>query len=174
MTTASGLMQLRADAMTQQKIKSADRNAGFCRLYELLDKLALEYFDDDRLLFIGAKQPGGEGETVVYNSANYALESGALVDPLTGETIRAGQRYYPRVDVTVSVGNSLGRSPAATVEVLEKLIATRVTADNWKLLAAELEYLDIPQKQEIVAEWKEKFEPTQVDPPEASGEAIDI
>ena len=172
-TTASGLMQLRSDAMTQQKIKSADRNAGFCRLYELLDRLALEYFDDDRLLFIGAKQPGGEDETVRYNGANYAVESGALVDPLTGETIRPGQIYYPRVDVTVSVGNSLGRSPAATVSALERLIATKVTADNWKLLAAELDYLDIPQKQEIVAEWKAKFEPV-VDPPEASGEAINV
>ena len=78
------------------------------------------------------------------------------------------------MDVTVSVGTALGRSPAATVEVLEKLIATKVTADNWKLLAAELDYLDIPQKQEIVAEWKDRFEPAQVDPPEASGEAIDI
>ena len=172
-TTASGLMQLRSDAMTQQKIKSADRNAGFCRLYELLDRLALEYFDDDRLLFIGAKQPGGEDETVRYNGANYAVESGALVDPLTGETIRPGQIYYPRVDVMVSVGNSLGRSPAATVSALERLIATKVTADNWKLLAAELDYLDIPQKQEIVAEWKAKFEPV-VDPPEASGEAINV
>ena len=173
-TTASGLMQLRADAMTQQKIKSADRNAGFYRLYELLDYLALEYFDDDRLLFIGAKQPGGKDESIRYNGANYAIESGALVDPLTGETIRAGQIYYPRVDVTVSVGNSLGRSPAATVSALEKLIATKVTADNWKLLAAELDYLDIPQKQEIVAEWKEKFEPAVVDPPEVSGEAINV
>ena len=173
-TTASGLMQLRADAMTQQKIKSADRNAGFCRLYELLDYLALEYFDDDRLLFIGAKQPGGKDESIRYNGANYAIESGALVDPLTGETIRAGQIYYPRVDVTVSVGNSLGRSPAATVSALEKLIATKVTADNWKLLAAELDYLDIPQKQEIVAEWKKKFEPAVVDPPEVSGEAINV
>ena len=74
--------------------------------------------------------------------------------------------------MTVSVGASLGRSPAATVDVLEKLIATKVTAENWKLLAAELDYLDIPQKQEIVASWRERFEP--VDPPEASGEAIKI
>ena len=174
-TTASGLMQLRADAQTQQKIKSADRNAGFCRLYELLDKLALEYFDDDRLLFIGAKQPGGADESVYYNGANYAMESGALIDPLTGETVRAGQLYYPRVDVTVSVGNSLNRSPAATVSALEKLIATKVTADNWKLLAAELDYLDIPQKQEIVAEWKEKFAPEEpVVPPEESDVTIDV
>ena len=161
-TTASGLMQLRSDAMTQQKIKSADRNAGFCRLYELLDMLALEYFDDDRLLFIGAKQPGGAGETIVYNGANYARETPELRDPLTGEVVRERQTYYPRVDVTVSVGTALGRSPAATVEALEKLIGTNVTADNWKLLAAELDYLDIPQKQEIVAQWREKFDHTVV------------
>lgn len=173
-TTASGLMQLRADAQTQQKIKSADRSAGFCRLYELLDKLALEYFDDDRLLFLGAKQSGEAGESVVYNGANYALAAPELRDPLTGEIVSERRIYYPRVDVTVSVGTGIGRSPAATVEVLEKLIATKVTADNWKLLAAELDYLDIPQKQEIVSAWREKFEANEVDPPDASGEAINI
>ncbi|MBR3560713.1 MAG: hypothetical protein IKN81_04195 [Oscillospiraceae bacterium] len=174
-TTASGLMQLRTDAQAQQKIKSADRNAGFCRLYELLDKLALEYFDDGRLLFIGAKQTGGTEESIRYNGANYAIETGALTDPLTGETIRAGQLYYPRVDVTVSAGSSLSRSPTATVNALEKLIETKVTADNWKLLAAELDYLDIPQKQEIVAQWREKFAPEEtVVPPGEPGVAIDM
>ena len=157
-TTASGLMQLRSDAMTQQKIKSADRNAGFCRLYELLDLLALEYFDDDRLLFLGAKRSGEAGESVVYNGARYALTSPELRDPLSGEVLRERRAYYPRVDVTVSVGDALGRSPAATVEALEKLVTTKVTADNWKLLAAELDYLDIPQKQEIVNTWRERFE----------------
>ena len=170
-TTASGLMQLRADAQTQQRIKAADRNAGFCRLYELLDYLALEYFDDDRLLFIGAREPGGANQQIVYNGARYALERDALVDPLTGEVLRERRAYYPRVDVTVSAGSSLARSPAATVETLERLVRTNVTADNWKLLAAELDYLDIPQKQEIVAAWREKFEHA-VDPPERSGEAI--
>ena len=77
--------------------------------------------------------------------------------------------------MTVSVGGSLNRSPAATVSALEKLIATKVTADNWKLLAAELDYLDIPQKQEIVAAWKEKFAPEEpVVPPEESDVTIDV
>ena len=158
-TTASGLMQLRADAQAQQKIKSADRSAGFCRLYELLDCLALEYFDDDRLLFLGAKR-GGREESVVYNGANYALETPELRDPLTGELISERRLYYPRVDVSVSVGTALSRSPAATAEVLEKLAATTVTAENWRLLAAQLDCLDIPQKQEITAEWKRRFEPS--------------
>ena len=172
-TTASGLMQLRSDAQTQQRIKTADRNAGFCRLYELLDALALEYFDDDRLLFIGAKQPGEPGETIRYNGADYALETPEVRDPLTGEVLRERQVYYPRVDVTVSAGDRLAKSPAATVETLERLAATQVTADNWRLLAAELEYLGLPQRQEIVARWREQFE-TAVDPPDgaASGEAI--
>ena len=162
-TTASGLAQLRADAQTQQRIKSADRSAGFCRLYELLDKLALEYFDDDRLLFIGAKQSGGAGESVVYNGANYARAVPELRDPLTGELLRARQTYYPRVDVTVSVGAAVNRTPAATAAVLEKLASTRVTADNWALLAAELDCLDIPGRQEIIARWRRRFEPGESD-----------
>ena len=159
-TTASGLMQLRSDAQAQQKIKSADRNAGFCRLYELLDKLALEYFDDDRLLFIGASQSGGAGESVIYNGANYARTQSELRDPLTGELLRERRRYYPRVDVTVSAGPAMGKGPATTAAILEKLAAVKVTEDNWTLLAAMLDSLDLPQKQEIVARWRAKFEPT--------------
>ena len=53
-TTATGLAMMRQDAQSQADIKGADRDAGFERLYELLDWLALEFFDDDRMLFIGA------------------------------------------------------------------------------------------------------------------------
>ena len=156
-TTASGLSQLRSDAQQQTKIKSADRNAGFCRLYELLDRLALEFFDDDRLLYIGAKLSGEAGETIVYNSANYARWTPELRDPLTGEVLEERRVYYPRVDVTVTCGNGISKTPGATVEVLEKLSHTNVTEENWQLLAAMLDYLDIPQKQDIVAGWRERF-----------------
>lgn len=165
-TTASGLLQLRSDAQAQTQIKTADRNAGFCRLYELLDWLALEFFDDDRLLFIGAKRPGDENESVIFNSANYALRTPELRDPLSGELLRPSSTYYPRVDVTVTAGNAMSKTPGATVEVLDKLASVAVTADNWELLAAELDYLDIPQKQDIVETWREKFQP--VVPPEVT------
>ena len=55
-TTATGLAMMRQDAQSQADIKGADRDAGFERLYELLDWLALEFFDDDRMLFIGADE----------------------------------------------------------------------------------------------------------------------
>lgn len=159
-TTASGLLQLRGDAETQQKLKKADRDAGFCRLYELLDWLALEYFDDDRLLFIGAKKKGEQPQSLTYNGDDFARRAGVKVDMLTAAVTDEGFDYYPRVDVTVTAGDGLSKNPATTVEVLDKLAASRITADNWELLAAELEYLDIPQKQEIIEGWRRKFAPT--------------
>ena len=158
-TTASGLLQLRSDAAAQTQIKTADRNAGFCRLYELLDWLALEFFDDDRLLYIGAKKTGEEGESVVYNSANYARSTPELRDPLTNEVVQERRTYFPRVDVTVTAGDAMSKTPGATVEILDKLASITVTEDNWELLAAELDYLDIPQKQDIVETWRNKFAP---------------
>ena len=165
-TTASGLLQLRGDAETQQKLKKADRDAGFCRLYELLDWLALEYFDDDRLLFIGAKKKGEQPQSLTYNGDDFARRAGVRVDMLTAAVTDEGFDYYPRVDVTVTAGDGLSKNPATTVEVLDKLAASRITADNWELLAAELEYLDIPQKQEIIEGWRRKFAPTV--PPEVT------
>lgn len=159
-TTASGLLQLRGDAETQQKLKKADRDAGFCRLYELLDWLALEYFDDDRLLFIGAKKKGKQPQSLTYNGDDFARRAGIRVDMLTAAVTDEGFDYYPRVDVTVTAGDGLSKNPATTVEVLDKLAASQITADNWELLAAELEYLDIPQKQEIIEGWRRKFAPT--------------
>ena len=143
--TASGLLQLRTDAQEQQKLKRADRDAGFCRLYELLDWLALEFYRDDRLLFIGAKNEQEKSEELHYNGAAFARRSGEK------------EHYYPRVDVTVSVGDALGKSPALTLQTLDKLAATKVTEENWQLLAAELELLDIPGKKEIVAGWRQRF-----------------
>ena len=165
-TTASGLLQLRGDAETQQKLKKADRDAGFCRLYELLDWLALEYFDDDRLLFIGAKKKGEQPQSLTYNGDDFAHRKGYRIDMLTAEVADEGFSYYPRVDVTVTAGDGLGKNPATTVEVLDKLAASQITADNWELLAAELEYLDIPQKQEIIESWRRRFAP--VIPPEVT------
>lgn len=165
-TTASGLLQLRGDAETQQKLKKADRDAGFCRLYELLDWLALEYFDDDRLLFIGAKKKGEQPQSLTYNGDDFARRAGVRVDMLTAAVTDEGFDYYPRVDVTVTAGDGLSKNPATTVEVLDKLAASQITTDNWELLAAELEYLDIPQKQEIIESWRRKFVPTV--PPEVT------
>lgn len=158
-TTASGLLQLRSDAAVQSELKKADRNKGFCRLYELIDWLCLEFYTDERMLYIGAKDANSQPEKMRYTPFRFLTVEQAEIDEQTGETLVPEKKYYPRVDVTVTAGDGISKSPAMTIQILDRLAAVGVTADNYKLLAAELEYLDIPQKQEIIEGWKEKFEP---------------
>ena len=163
-TTASGLMQIRSDANTQNDLKKADRNAGFGRLFELLDWLALEFFDDDRVLFLGGKEENGvikrEPQSMVFNGDNYGRAVPAMEDAITGQVVRDAYTYYPRVDVTVTAGDGVARSKAATLEVLDKLAAIQPNQQNYKILSAMLDILDIPQKQDIQKAWEEQFHPT--------------
>lgn len=159
-TTASGLLQLRSDAAVQGELKKADRNKGFCRLYELIDWLCLEFYTDDRLLYIGADNPNDPTQqptTVRYNPEFFAVQTEAKFDQL-GQMITPPTVYYPRVDVTVTTGDGIGKNPASTLQVLDRLAAVQVSQDNYKLLEAELDLLDIPQKQMICDLWDKKFE----------------
>lgn len=156
-TTATGMAMLRSDAQSQADIKQNDRNAGFERLYELLDWLALEFFDDGRMLYIGAdetrKRPA---ERMMFNADAFAETMPAVLD-LKGNVVREEWVYWPRVDVTVTAGDSVVKGKQATLQALQALTASQITPENWKLFAAQLEILDIPNKQDIIQEWAERF-----------------
>ena len=156
-TTATGLSLLRDDADTQADIKKNDRLRGFERLYELIDWLCLEFFDDERLLFIGAKDQYSESIPVKYNANNYAQDMPAVFDPRTNEQVREGWTYYPKVDVTVNAGDGIIKGKQATAAVLEKLAGANVNQANYQILAAELDILDIPQKKAIQEYWDKLF-----------------
>ena len=157
-TTAAGLSLLRSDARGQADIKHHDRNAGFERLYELLDWLALEFFDDDRMLFIGADEMTKRAAGAMrFNADNYSERMPEVRD-LDGNVVRQGWTYWPRVDVTITAGDSVVRGKEATLQALGALTANRITGDNWRLFAAQLEVLDIPGKQEIIDGWRSRFE----------------
>ena len=156
--TASGLAMLRSDAGSQADIKKADRDAGFERLYELLDWLALEFFDDGRLIYLGADEGRGrEAVSFRYSSDALSEQMPAVLD-LHGNVVRESWTYWPRLDVTISAGESILRGKKATLEALQAISAAAVTAENWKLFAAQLEILDIPGKQDIINDWKRRFE----------------
>ena len=173
-TSASGMAMLRSDAQSQNDIKRSDRNAGFERLYELLDWLALEFFDDDRLLFLGADRDAGrEARLMRFNADSFAERLPEIRDP-EGEIVRESRTYWPRVDVTVTAGDSVVRGKQATLQALQTLSSTRITPENWKLFAAQLEVLDIPGKQDIIREWEKRFAaepqaPAQADSAPADG-----
>lgn len=157
-TTATAMSMLRSDAQEQQDIKKSDRNAGFERLYELLDWLALEFFDDDRLLYLGADvKKDREEESLRYNSNNLS-EMAPEVKDLQGVVVREPWQYWPKVDVTITAGDSVVKGKQATLQALQALTQAQITPENWKLYAAQLELLDIPGKQEIIEGWKNRYE----------------
>ena len=156
-TTATGIALLRQDAQEQSSIKSADRAAGFERLYELLDWSALEFFDDDRMLYIGAdKLKDREAQAMPFNADSFTAVMPAVMD-MAGNVVRDEWEYFPRVDVTITAGDSIAHGKAQTLSALQALTQSQITADNWKLYAAQLDLIDLPGKQEIIDEWKRKF-----------------
>lgn len=167
-TTATGLAMMRQDAQGQADIKSADRNAGFERLYELLDWLALEFFDDDRMLFIGADEmKDRKAQTLEFNADNFWDTMPAVTDP-AGNVVREEWKYFPRVDVTITAGDSIAHGKAQTLQALQALTQSKITPENWKLFAAQLDLVNLPDKQEIIDEWQRRFETTIPQPPEAT------
>lgn len=159
-TTATGLAMLREDSSSQADIKKADRKSGFERLYQLLDWLALEFYDDNRMIYLGADEDKGRKEPVAlkFNSSNFAEEIGEVLDAMTGEPVREAWTYYPKVDVTVTAGDSIVKGKQATLQALGELTQANITEDNWKLYAAQLNILDIPDRNEIIEGWRQKFE----------------
>ena len=174
--TATGMAMLRQDAQTQASIKTADRNAGFERLYELLDWLALEFFDDDRMLFIGADEAREKpAERMEFNADDFSQVMPEVLD-LDGNVVREAWTYWPRVDVTITASDSLVRGKKATMDMLQGLAGTEVTAANWKLLAAVVDMMDIPGKQDIIDEWERQFSQPMMQPqmPQGGGPVGDM
>ncbi len=172
--TASGLAMLRADADSQADIKKADRDAGFERLYRLLDWLALEFYDDNRLIYLGApKDSGREPISIHYNSMDLG-ETMPAVQDLAGNIVREEWKYWPDVDVTITASDHVVKGKMQTLEALQVLTQAAITPDNWKLFAAQLDILDVPGKQDIVKVWEDKFTAPVTDPTlgEAGGAGI--
>ncbi len=174
-TTATALSMMRADAAAQDEIKIADRNAGFERLYELIDWTCLEFYDTDRLIFIGAKNKEDEAYSRIFNSGNFSKILPEVYDmERPDKVVREKQTYWPRVDVTVTAGEGIIKGKQATLRALEGVAQMQVTPQNWKILAAELEILDIPNKKEIIDGWEAQFaapapEPAPAAPPIGGG-----
>ena len=158
-TTATGLAMLREDSNEQGEVKGHDREKGFERLFELIDWHCLEFFDDQRLLFIGAKNEFEEPQEVIYSRDRFAKDMPAVYDPETREVLRESWKYWPRIDVTVNVDNGVAKGKQATLAALDKIAAMGVNAENWKLVLAMVDILGIPQKKQLEEEWKNRFEP---------------
>lgn len=138
-TTATGIALLNERAKTRKQIKLVDKLAAYARLYDLMDRSALECFDDGRHILIGAPEKS-DGE-IVFNISDYGGKDG----------------YIPDVDVKIHVGDGLQNSKAFTVSALSDLMKTPINQENYKLVKAFVELIGIPMGNEIADMLEEKF-----------------
>ncbi|MBO5976042.1 MAG: hypothetical protein J6P94_02540, partial [Oscillospiraceae bacterium] len=75
-----------------------------------------------------------------------------------GTMVREAWDYFPTVDVTLNAGDSVVKGKQATLQALSTLCQSEITQENWLLYAAQLEVLDIPDKDKIIGFWRERFE----------------
>jgi hypothetical protein len=176
-TTASGIAQLNERADSRKDIKKADRLSGFERLYELVDWSALEFYDDNRLIFINATDGGLKQKFSqdYQTKVNEAKQAGQPIppmpknlDPNTGPIIfhyssdnlankkNIGdednpqiETYFPRVDAVVIAGDSLTKSKAFTVQMLQQLLQTPINLENYKLVEAWIDLMNLSNRKEI-------------------------
>ena len=110
------------------------------------------------MIYLGAKKDSDEEPVRFrFNSDDLAETMPAVLD-LAGNVVREEWEYWPKVDVTITASDDVVKGKQKTLEALQVLSQAQITPENWKLFAAQLEILDIPNKQEIIDEWKQSFE----------------
>jgi hypothetical protein len=117
--------------------KKAGRTEGFRRLALLTDWTALEFYNTNRMIMVGAKEPDVPKESVQFNSDNHAMNNGS------------GQPYFPKVDVEIIAGDGIRKSKAFTLTATQELAQTNVTPENIGIVLSQVDLLDLPNKDEI-------------------------
>lgn len=138
-TTATGIALLNERAKSRKQIKLSDKFASYARLYNLVDRSALECYEDGRYLLLGA--PKVEDKGMIFKLSDYGGKNG----------------YIPEIDVRIHVGDGLQNSKAFTVSALSDLIKTPITAENYKLVEAFVDLINIPIRQDITDMLEEKY-----------------
>ncbi len=144
-TTATEIAIARDQSNSRQDMKKPDSTAGWERLIRLIDFTALEAFDDDRTLFLGAPKEEGDPVVVPYNPNNL------MVQKKDGSG-----SYYPIIDATIHMGDGLQNSKAFTISAVKELSMMTVTLQNYKFIEAYIDEIGIPQKVEL-KEFIEEF-----------------
>ena len=158
--TLGGLVELKEQGNRRQNIKKTDRKAGFARLYELIDWTALEFFDDNRMIFLGAEtinyydittgRKVTEPAVFQFNSDNFRILDAGPTDE-TG----VAQYYYPTIDAKIDVGDDIQNSKAMTLMATDNLLNKPITPQNWKVVAEMLDILGLPNRKEL-KDWLEQ------------------
>jgi hypothetical protein len=167
--TLGGLIQMKEQGDSRQNKKKAGSVAMWERTLKLIDYTAIEFYDDNRLIFIGAEK---SGETEKKEDENGMVSEKAMPvqfkynsDYLKVYDDDTNAYYYPVIDATINVGDGIKNSPAMTVQATENLMSANINPTNYKLANSLVDLMDLPNKKEIKENW-EKLYANPVPPPE--------
>lgn len=176
-TTATEIMQNSADTQEQSKKKEYDRKQSYKRLFILIDWSALEFYDTNKLIYIGV--PGAKKQQelspmgnidqtkgdiyFMYNSAAMQVKKTKqrmVHDDETGKDIMQDfeDSYFPMVDCNVVASNAIEKSKSFNVSVLQNLLGMPITADNYKIVIKLIEEIEIEGGSGIIDDIKKKYE----------------
>lgn len=161
-TTASGIAQLNERADARKNIKKADRTTGFSLLYELIDWTALEFYDDNRLIFIGVNaEELNKEEQAEPGMANLDKTKGPIIFKFNSDNMMIpganGESYYPRIDTVVNVGDGLSKSKSFTIATTQDIAKMNITPTNYKIVISMVDMMDLPNKKDIKTYLEEYF-----------------
>jgi hypothetical protein len=155
-TTLGGLVELKEQGNKRQDLKKIDRRLGYEALYELIDWTALEFFDDDRLIYLGATNEDEQPEPpFTFNSNDHITTKGNI-------------KYFPRIDAMVQTGDSIQHSKSLTLQATQQLMQMQLTPQNYKIAESILDIMNLPNKKDIKDSWETQFNappPTQTPKP---------
>ncbi len=164
LTSAAALSQLIERSDARSVPKKSERINAFARLYTLIDWTALEFYDEDRVIFLGAAN-GKEPKVFTFNANHFLDEQG----------------YFPVVDAYVSTNDGMRQSNTFTLSAIDALLGHQVTRENYPLVMDVLRLLGLERAGEIeehfesiFAEETEKEQETQVSAQDAGGSAPEI
>lgn len=133
-TTATGLALLGDYASRRMQAKNICKRTGFERLYRLIDLMALELFDSEK---VRAITDGADG----YSYEGYLGTLG----------------YVPALDIVVHVGEGVENSRSFTLSALSELSALELAPENYPVVRAYINALGIPERASLIAALDAKF-----------------
>lgn len=140
-TTATGIALLGERAQSRKALKNIDRSAGFKRLFSLCDMTALEFYEDGRVIELGA----AENAENVFKFSDFSKKYD-------------NKKYVPCLDVVIHTGDGISNSKAFSVSALSTLMNMKIDENNYMFVKAYIEAINIPQSAGICKMLEEKFE----------------
>lgn len=143
----------------------------------MIDWSALEFYDDDRLIYIGAPTARNRADMIDEGTPeNLDIKKGDVFFKFNSDKAFASREeiitqdddaitaieisnYFPPVDVEVNATAGLQKSKTYTIQALQAILQTPINQTNYKIVIAVIRELEIPQSEEIISDIELMYSP---------------